>query len=123
MIEHELLAEQGILVIRPTKRLEEDDFAALADSIDPYIEQHGKLRGLLIQAERFPGWQGVEGLISHIRFVKDHHKSIERVAVISDNPILTVLPKMASVVVNAKVKHFDTGERDAALGWLAGETK
>ncbi len=123
MIEHELLAEQGILVIRPTTRLEEEDFAALAASIDPYIEQHGTLRGLLIQAERFPGWQGVEGLTSHIRLVKEHHNSIERVAVISDNPILAVLPKLASTVVRAKVKHFGTGERETALQWLAGESK
>lgn len=120
MIEHELLAEQGILVIRPTARLEEDDFAELAKSIDPYIEQHGALRGLMIQAERFPGWQGVEGLVSHIRFVKDHHKSIERVAVVSDSPFLSMLPKLASKVVHAKVRHFAVSERETAIRWLAG---
>lgn len=122
MIEHELLVEQGILVIRPTKRLEEDDFAVLAKSIDPYIEQHGKLRGLMIQAERFPGWQGVEGLTSHIRFVKNHHNDIERVAVITDNPILAVLPRLANTMVHAEVKHFGISEQKTALRWLAGSS-
>jgi len=114
------LTDQGILVIRPTKRLEEEDFAALAETIDPYLEQHGTLRGLMIQAERFPGWEGVEGMMSHIRFVKDHHKSIERVAVISDNPVLAVLPMLANkLLAQTTLKRFATDERDTALRWLA----
>jgi len=118
MIEHELLSEHGVLVLRPKARLEEDDFANLADIIDPYIAQHGALRGLLLEAERFPGWQGVEGLMSHIRFVRDHHRSIERVAVITDNPVLSVLPKLANKVIHAQVRHFASDQKEAALAWL-----
>jgi len=121
MIEHELIAQHGILVLRPKGRLQEEDFEAIARTVDPYIEQHGALRGLMIEADHFPGWEGVEGMMAHIRFVKDHHRNIQRVAVVSDSMILSMLPKLAGKLVDAKVRHFDASDQDAALQWLASD--
>jgi hypothetical protein len=118
MIRHELLREQGILVVRPAGPLRAEDFSALAAAVDPYLEQHGALNGLMIDAPAFPGWENFAGLISHLRFVREHHRRIRRVAVVSDSALLAAGPKIASHFVAAELKTFPSAERAAALAWI-----
>lgn len=118
MIRHELLREQGILIVRPQGPLRAEDFSALAAAVDPYLEQHGTLNGLIIDAPAFPGWDSFAALLSHLRFVRDHHRRIRRVAVISDSALLTAGPKIVSHFVAAELKSFPSAERSAALAWI-----
>lgn len=119
MLAFDLDRAKGILTLRPQGKLGADDFAALARSVDPYLEAQGKLEGLLIEAAAFPGWEDFSALLSHFRFVRDHHRRIRRIAVVSDSTFLTVAPKFASHFVGAEVKTFDGAARDAALAWIA----
>ncbi len=119
MLRHELLPEYGVLVIEPVGPLQTADFEALAKIVDPYIEQHGALKGLMIAAPSFPGWASFGALLSHLRFVKDHHRKIARVAAVTDSGFLAVLPRVANHFVDAEVRHFGDGDRKAALNWLA----
>jgi hypothetical protein len=118
MLKHQLDETNGILVISPQGPLAADDFKALSAEVDPFIERTGELRGLMIEAEAFPGWDGFGGLTAHLRFVRDHHRSIRRVAVVSDSAVLSHLPQLASHFVAAEVRHFPAAERAAALDWL-----
>ena len=47
MIDAELFREEGILTVFPTGALAERDFTALAGLVDPFIEAHGRLDGLM----------------------------------------------------------------------------
>jgi hypothetical protein len=118
MLRHELLRERGILVLRPEGALRAEDFAALAGAVDPYIEQHGGLKGVLVEAAAFPGWESFAALVSHVRFVRDHHRRIRRIAVVTDSAVLTAAPTIASHFVSAEVRAFDARSRDAALAWI-----
>jgi hypothetical protein len=118
MIQHELLRAQRILILTPKAALQSEDFATLASVVDPYIEEHGELRGVMIEAPSFPGWENFAALLSHLRFVRDHHRRIRRVAVVSDDPLLSVAPKIASHFLNAELKTFGSADRGAALSWL-----
>ena len=121
MIHHELLRARGILIVKPDGRLSAEDFASVAATVDPYLEQNGTLRGLLLEAPSFPGWQDFAGLLSHLRFVRDHHRKIRRIAVVSDSAFLSVAPKVANHFVSAELKTFEAGARDAALAWIESE--
>jgi hypothetical protein len=118
MVEFELLKADGVLVLRPQGRLEAADFERVAKTVDPYIEANGKLHGLLLDAEAFPGWRDFAALIAHFKFVRDHHRKIEKVAVVSDSSFLSVAPKFATHFVKADVRHFPHSQRDGALAWL-----
>jgi hypothetical protein len=120
MLEHEILGDRGILVVRPTGPLSADDFSALSADADAWISKHGSLNGLMICAETFPGWDSVDGFLAHFRFVRDHHRKIGKVAFVSDSDVLTVLPKIASHFVDAQVRHFRRAEEDDALAWMSG---
>ena len=118
MIQHELLRDRGVLILRLESALRAEDFNALASTIDPYIERNGELNGLMIEAPSFPGWENFAALLSHLRFVRDHHRRIERIAVVTDSALLAVAPKIASHFVSAQLRTFDAADRAAALAWL-----
>lgn len=118
MIHFELLRDQGILILEPRAALTSADFAALAASVDPWIEEHGDLRGLVIEAPSFPGWDDFAALVSHMKFVRDHHQRVRRVAVVSDSAVLTAVPKIAAHFVSAEVRTFEAGRRAEALAWI-----
>jgi SpoIIAA-like len=120
MITTELLEKDAVLIVTPKDKLEADDFIKLADKVDPYIDANGPLHGLMIYVESFPGWQDFAALLSHLKFVKDHHYRIEKVAAVSDSGFLTILPSIADHFVNAEVRHFDYDKKDEAMEWLIG---
>lgn len=121
MLQSEFLADQAVLILMPAGPLEAADFTRLAAIVDPYLEQHGRLKGLMIHTRSFPGWGDFAALVGHLRFVRDHHRRIERVAAVTDSGVLAVLPRIASHFVAAEIRHFDYAERDAALRWLTGD--
>lgn len=121
MIKHELLRKEGILILTPDSPLESADFENVAQEIDPYVEQNGKLHGLMLDAESFPGWKDFAGLVAHLKFVKNHHQKIQKVALVSDSSLLSFAPKIASHFVQAEVKHFPRSQKENALHWLTEE--
>jgi hypothetical protein len=119
MIKSELLKDKGVLVVSPVGRLEASDFEHLAEEIDPYIEQNGRLHGLMVYTEFFPGWADFAALISHLKFVRNHQSKIEKVAAVSDSGFLRVIPSVVRHFVKAEVKHFEYHDKDKAVEWLA----
>jgi hypothetical protein len=123
MIDAELFREEGILTVFPTGALAERDFTALAGLVDPFIEAKGALNGLMVIAEHFPGWENFASLITHIRFVRNHERAIRRVAVVTDSPLLGLMPALARHFVDAEVQSFPFAQRDAAFDWLKGKQR
>jgi hypothetical protein len=118
MIESHLDPENSILHVRPTSALEQADFARLAEKVDPFIETSGGLRGLIVEVPSFPGWESFAALVAHFRFVRDHHRRIEKVAVVTDSAMGNVAEHLASHFVAARIKRFHAGELEAAKQWI-----
>ncbi|MGB5328600.1 MAG: hypothetical protein WBO58_10285 [Gammaproteobacteria bacterium] len=57
-------------LIEPQGPLTKDDFAAIADRVDPLIANEGTLCGLIVRTREFPGWENLAGIIAHFRFIK-----------------------------------------------------
>ena len=72
----------------------------------------------MIEAATFPGWENFAALLSHLRFVRDHHRRIRRIAVVSGSSLLSVAPKIASHFVGAQLRNFDAADRAEALAWI-----
>ena len=118
MLSHELRHDAEILVLSPEGPLEAADFRGLSGLVDAYLDQNGKLRGVLIKAKSFPGWKDFAALLAHLKFVKDHIQRIEKVAVVADGAFANIMPKIANHFVHAQVRHFDLEREDAAWDWL-----
>ena len=118
MLINEVMLEEKILIITPEGFLEKIDFEMLAKEVDPFIEAMGTLNGLMIISESFPGWENFAALLSHMKFVKEHHHNIKKVAAVTDSGFLSILPRVANHFVQAEVKHFSYKDKDVALDWL-----
>jgi hypothetical protein len=118
MIKVKLDEDTGIVTVVPSAPLNKEDFIHLANEVDPYIEKEGKLNGLIIQVKSFPGWEDFAGLLSHLQFVREHHKKIEKVAAVSDGRIVSIMPKIVDHFVNAKVKYFPYESLNEAISWV-----
>jgi len=123
MIHVDLNPESGIAVVHPVKMtgLTENDFTRLTALVDQYLKDHKALRGLVIVAESFPGWEDFDAFVSHMTFVRDHHKKIQKVALVSDSPVLSAAPHLVDHFLRAKVRHFGPGELEAAKTWAGTE--
>ncbi len=118
MINYELRNDEGLLVLHPEGPLEAADFTTLASQVDAYLEGHGKLRGVLIHAKSFPGWKDFGALLAHLKFLKEHLRKIEKVAVVADGVLANIMPNIANHFVHAQVQHFEFSREDDAWDWI-----
>jgi SpoIIAA-like len=118
MIEYDLDTANSILSVRPKSALDKDDFAELAKAVDPQIEKTGDLAGLIIDAPGFPGWDSFGALVTHLRFVRDHHKHVKKVALVTDSHVGDVAEHLASHFVSAEIRHFPGGQTEQARQWI-----
>lgn len=118
MIDHTLDTANSILHVRPKSSLEAEDFAQLAQTADPHIEKTGGLAGLIIEAPTFPGWESLGAMAAHIRFVRDHHRLIKKIGVVTDSALADVAQRLASHFVSAEIRRFPAGQLAAAKQWI-----
>jgi len=119
MIEYTLDAEKSILILRPKSALEKGDFEQLARAVDPHIEKTGGLAGLIIEITAFPGWDSLGAMAAHFRFVRDHHRRIGKVGLVTDSALGEVAENLAAHFVAAEIRHFPAGQLAAAERWIA----
>ena len=122
MIEYNLNPATGILHIQPKGSLEPADFEQLAKSVDPYIEGTGDLAGLIIETPAFPGWSSFGAFIAHLRFVRDHHRHIRKIALVTDSPLGNIAEHLVSHFIAAEIRQFPASGLDAAKQWIMGLT-
>jgi hypothetical protein len=113
-----LIPQSGVMVVELEQPLQTSDFDKIAMLADPYIEAHGRLQGLVLHARQFPGWENLGSLMSHVRFVRDHHRNIRRVGLSVDGN-LAKFAHVAEHFVDAEIRVFGHGELDATIAWAS----
>ena len=118
MLSVEIDEVNGLAILEPDGPLAKGDFESAAKVIDPYIENTDQFNGIIIHTESFPGWDSFAALASHLRFVKEHHKKISRVAISTNSVIGNFSEGVASHFVNAEIKLFSYQELEQAKEWI-----
>jgi len=118
-VSHRIIPESGVIVAEVKQPLRAQDFDALAFTADAWIEAHGSLQGLVIHAREFPGWENLGGFLRHVRFVRDHHREVKRIAFAADSKLASVAPVLAEIFTAAEVKSFAYDELDIAIAWAS----
>ncbi len=121
MLNVKLNEMEGIAILEPDGKLSENDFKSASAIIDPYIETSGKLNGIIIYVNTFPGWQSFAALITHLKFIKEHHKKVAHVAFVTNSPIGAFAEHVANHFINAEIKNFSYGELENSVKWILGD--
>ena len=120
MLESSILQPQGILVIRPRAPLSKEDFSGLSAEVNAYLADHDTLHGVLIHAKGFPGWENFGGFAAHLHFVREHHKQIQRIAIVTDSALAGMAEMLGKHFTSAQVRHFAFADDAQAIQWLTG---
>ena len=94
------------------------DSMRLLESAVDYASGH--LRGLVIHTKKFPGWDSLAGMLGHFRFVRNHHRKLAHVALVTDSPLGDLAEKRGGHFVSAEIRHFDYDDLDEARAWIIG---
>ena len=108
----------GIVILEPDGELSKTDFISASKTIDPYIEKSGKLNGIIIHVKSFPGWDSFSALLTHLSFVKDHHKKVAHVAFVTDSPLGKLAENVANHFISAQIKSYPFSEIKTAREWI-----
>jgi hypothetical protein len=114
----EVNLKHNFCLIEPQGPLSRADFETIAKQIDPVIEEGGQLDGLIIRTRAFPGWKSFADLVEHFRFVKNHHRAIDRIALVTDTAVAQIFPLIVNHFVSAEVRQFDFDDYDEAVVWM-----
>lgn len=118
MLNVEMDEKNGIAILEPHGPLSESDFVNATGIIDPFIAENDHLQGLIIHTKDFPGWESFGALAGHIRFVKNHHQYLSKVALVTDAKVGDFAQKIGSHFVAAEIKHYSFGQLDNARAWI-----
>jgi hypothetical protein len=120
MISLDISKEDGIVIIEPSSPLEQSDFERITKEVDEYIKVSGEVNGIIIHTEKFPGWEDFSAFLHHMKFVKDHHRNIKRVAIVTDSKLGSIIPSIAKHFVSAEIKHFKYEDLKPSITWIKG---
>ncbi len=112
-----------IAVLEPDGPLSESDFVAAARQVDAMIEEFGKLNGIVIHAKSFPGWDSIAALVAHLKFVRDHHRKLSRVALATESVAAHIAEIFATHFVAAEIQIFSYDDIAKAKQWVTDGTK
>ena len=107
-----------IAILEPKASLSKDDFIYAKSLIDSFIEREGKLNGIIIYTKDFPGWDSFSAFLNHMKFIKEHHKHIRKLAFVTDSFVGEMGERVGSHFVSAEVKNFDFSALDEAKKWI-----
>ena len=110
-----------VAVLEPDGPLSESDFKTASAKIDALIEESGNLKGIVVHAKSFPGWDSIAALIAHLRFVKDHHKKLSRVALATESVAAHIAEVFAGHFVMAEIRIFSYADIAKATQWVIAE--
>ena len=118
MVQLELRSDEGVLIVKPLEPLTAGDFVAIAHTANGYLESRGTLNGLIICFENFPGWKNIQGLYSHLQFVRNHHKKIKKVAFVTNSKIVKLVINIVKYFVHPEAKYFKYNQENSAMRWI-----
>lgn len=90
--------------------------------VAPYIEQHGKLAGIIIESKAFPGWQDLKAAMEHEHFIHEHHHRIRKIVLVTDSALGDFAEDIASHFVSAEIRHFQAHHDLLAYDWIRNRT-
>jgi hypothetical protein len=121
MIDFDLDKADRILHVRPESSLAKQDFEELAKAVDPEIAENGDLAGLILDAPHFPGWDSFGAVVTHMRFVHDHHAHVKKIAVVTNSHLGDLAENLVSHFVSAEIRQFPAGQLYEARHWISGD--
>lgn len=117
MITLKIDEKDNVVIASPSGALTPEDIDAFAAKLNDYVNEHDRVPNLVLHAESFPHWKNFDALKQHFALVRDHHKLVKKVAVVSDSTLIWLLRPIADQFTGAKIRRFSESAFDDAVNW------
>jgi hypothetical protein len=77
----------------------------------------------VVHARQFPGWENLGSLLRHVRFVREHHRNIRRVALAAGGTVAQIAPALVDHFVQAELKQFGADDLEPAIVWAGAPAR
>ncbi len=121
MLKVNLNEKDSLALVEPEGKLTKTDFVNASQVIDSYIEKNGNLKGIIVYVEDFPFWDSFSSLISHLKFIHNHHRLVSHIAFVTDSMTGDFAQNIADHFLKAKIKHFDYKDLEEAKTWIQND--
>lgn len=118
-VEFQHVGEDKYVEVRMQGKLRKEDYEMFVPQFESLIDQHGKLRILLV-LDDFHGWT-FRGLWEDIKFDVQHFNDLERLAIVGEKKWHAGMATFCKPFTSAAVKYFEKFELDDARAWLKKE--
>ncbi len=108
----------GILLLDIKNRLNEKDFDAISEIINPYFIKKGELSGIIINAKKFPYWKGSKNRLEYLNFASQNHRKFRKCAFCIGGFFIRVIAKFAKDNAYPEVKMFKFNQVEKAQDWI-----
>lgn len=113
--------QNGVLLLDVKRPFSEEDFAAISNIIDPFFTSRGELKGIIINAKKFPYWKGPLNRQQYINFARDNHFKFKKAALGMGGFFTKIVARIARGRVHPEVRIFKYKQIPAAQSWILFE--
>jgi hypothetical protein len=114
-----LTENDGILEVRVTGKLTDEDYQQFVPAFESLANRHGKIR-LLFEMVDFHGWTAV-ALWDDVKFDMAHFSAIERLAFVGDARWERGMALFCQPFTTATIRFFESAAIQEARDWLSSE--
>ncbi len=112
-----LSREGEVVTARLIGSLEASAYERAEAEIDALFSHSDGVR-LLLDLRDFDGWAGLGALGHHLGLIRDHRRSLRRVAVVGDAAWQRLAERLVSPVLPAEARFFPAADEPLARTWL-----
>lgn len=118
MVYHFLREHEQLLIIEPVDAISESEIAVIIHQVDAYLSSGGELKGILIHSQKATGWESFGVMIHHLTLNDEHHRLINKIALVTDQIPGIAAAQIGHHFLNAEVRQFCYDEYETAESWL-----
>lgn len=108
----------GVLLLDVKKPFNSEDFYTITTIIDPYFTTHGELKGVIINAKKFPYWANAINRSEYLNFTSNNHHKVKKVALAMGGFFTKIVARIARGRVHPEIKIFKYKQIEKAQSWI-----
>ena len=117
MLNIEIKDRANIVIVTPDGAITAADIDRMTEEINNYINNHDRVPNLVIHTMSIPYWSNFKAMEKHLKFVKNHHQIVKKVAIVSDSKLLWLAKTIVDRFTGANVRRFTVEALDDAVAW------
>lgn len=108
----------GVLLLDVKNPFTDNDFDVISSIVDPYFLSNGELRGVIINAKKFPYWTSAENRSQYIYFASRNHHKFKKVALGMGGFFIKIVARIGRSRVRPELKIFKYNQIEKAQDWI-----